>query len=67
MEKDWVVAYSTNQTYQAEIFKEVLSDHNIESIIINKQDSTYKFGDVEVYVKRDQILKAKKLVQEFES
>ncbi|MBW1765380.1 MAG: DUF2007 domain-containing protein [Deltaproteobacteria bacterium] len=67
MEKDWVVAYSTNQIYQAEILKEVLSDHDIESIIINKQDSVYKFGDVEVYVKRDQILKAKKLVQEFES
>ena len=67
MEKDWVVAYSTNKTYQAEIFKEVLSDHDIESIIINKQDSTYKFGDIEVYVKQDQILKAKKLVQEFES
>jgi len=67
MEKDWIVAYSTNQIYQAEILKEVLSDHDIESIIINKQDSVYKFGDVEVYVKRDQILKAKKLVQEFES
>ncbi|MBL7110746.1 MAG: DUF2007 domain-containing protein [Bacteroidales bacterium] len=67
MEKDWVIAYSTNQLYQAEIFKEVLSDHDIESIIINKQDSAYKFGDVEVYVKRDHILKAKKLVQEFEN
>ncbi len=66
MEKDWVVVYSTNQLYQAEILKEVLSDHNIESIIINKQDSTYKFGDVELYVKRDHILKAKMLVEEFE-
>ena len=67
MEKDWIIAYSTNQLYQAEIFREVLSDHNIESIIINKQDSAYKFGDVEVYVKRDHILMAKKLVEEFES
>ena len=67
MEKDWVIAYATNQLYQADIFKKVLSDHNIESIIINKQDTNYKFGDVEVYVKRDQILRAKKLVQEFES
>jgi hypothetical protein len=67
MEKDWVLAYSTNQLYQAEILRNVMNDHDIESIIINKQDSAYKFGDVEIYVKRDHILKAKQLVQEFES
>jgi len=67
MEKDWVLAYSTNQLYQAEILKEVLGDNNIESIIINKQDSAYKFGDIEVYVKRDNILRAKKLIEEFEN
>ena len=67
MEKDWVIVYTTNKSYQAELFREVLGDHNIESIVINKQDSSYKFGNVEVYVKRDKILKAKMLVKEFES
>jgi hypothetical protein len=67
MEKDWVVVYTTNKIYQAEIFRELLGDHEIDSIIINKQDSSCKFGNIEVYVRRNNILKAKMLVKEFES
>jgi hypothetical protein len=67
MEKDWVIVYTTNKTYQAELFRELLGDHGIESFVINKQDSSYKFGSIEVYVRRDAVLKAKMLVKEFES
>ena len=67
MEKDWIVAYTTNKIYQAEIFRELLGDHGIDSYIINKQDSSYKFGNIEVYVRINDIQKAKILVKEFES
>jgi len=68
MEKGWVIAYTTRQVYQAEIFKEVLSDHGIIAQIINKMDRTYQsFGDIEVYVPDTHILKAKKLAEEFEN
>jgi len=67
MEKDWVIVYSTDKPYQAELIKRLLEDHDIDTVIINKMDSSYgTFGDVELYVKRDSILKAKKLVKEFE-
>jgi hypothetical protein len=67
MEKDWVIVYTTNKSYQAELFREVLANHNIESFVINKQDSSYKFGNIEIYVMRNYFLKAKMLVKEFES
>jgi hypothetical protein len=67
MEKDWVIAYTTNKLYRAELFKRNLGDNDIESVIINKMDSTYRFGDIEIYVKRDNILRAKKLATEFDS
>ena len=67
MEKGWIIAYSTRLAYQAEIFKEVLHDHGIAAQIINKMDSTYQtFGDIEVYVPDDHILKAKMLAKEFD-
>ena len=54
--------------FNAELFKRVLADNDIESVIINKMDSTYRtFGDIEVYVRQDQILKAKMLAKEFGS
>jgi hypothetical protein len=67
MENDCVVVYTTNKQWQAEIFREVLGNHNIESFVINKQDSSLKFGSIEVYVRRNNLLKAKMLVKEFES
>lgn len=68
MEKGWVIAYTTRQAYQVEIFREVLRDHGIASQIINKLDSTYgTFGEIEVYVPDTHILKAKKLADEFET
>lgn len=67
MEKDWVIVYSTNKMYQAELLKRLLGDHDIDAFIFNKMDSTYRtFGDIEVYVKRDSILRAKILVKKFE-
>ena len=67
MEKDWVHVYSTDKLFQAEILKQVLADHNIEAVIINKKDSSYKFGEIEVYVRHDHIIEAKMLAKEFDS
>ncbi len=68
MEKGWVIAYTTRQEFQAEIFKQVLHDHGINAQIINKMDTTYRsFGEIEVYVPDSHILKAKMLAKEFEA
>ncbi|MBA7582102.1 hypothetical protein ES708_24022 [subsurface metagenome] len=68
MEKDWVIVYSTNQIYLAEIAKQVLADNGMNSIIINKKDSSYNdFGDIELYVNRDFVIEAKALIKEIES
>jgi len=64
MEKDWVIAYESKQEYLAEIARTVLSDNDIESVIINKKDSTYNsFGDIEIYVNRDNLIRAKQILQ----
>ncbi|MCK4699724.1 MAG: DUF2007 domain-containing protein [Bacteroidales bacterium] len=64
MEKDWVIAYESRQEYLADIARTVLSDNDIESVIINKKDSIYNsFGDIEVYVNRDNLIRAKQILQ----
>ena len=57
--------YSSGQAHQAEMVKHMLTDHNIQSFLVNKQDSAYKFGVVELNVNRDDVIRAKKLIQEF--
>lgn len=62
-----VIVYTTNQLYQAEMLKNILADHGIFSFIINKQDSNYHFGDIEVYVNQDDVIRAKMLIEKFET
>jgi hypothetical protein len=68
MEKNWVSIYSTNQIHIAEIAKQVLATNGISSIIINRKDSSYKsFGEIELYVNRDFVIRAKSLIKEIKS
>lgn len=67
MASDLVKIYSAGKLYVAELLKQMLSDHNIQSFIVNKQDSAYKFGDIELFVHRDDVMKAKMLIREFET
>lgn len=64
MEKDWVLIYSNTNQYESEILSSVLKDHEIEVVTVNKQDSSYHFGEVEIYVKRENVIKAKRIILE---
>ena len=44
MNKDWIKIYSTGVAYKAEILKGLLTENNIDAVIINKKDSSYGFG-----------------------
>jgi len=66
MESNLVQIFSSDKPYKAELARQMLTDHNIQSFLVNKQDSAYKFGVVELYVNRDDVIRAKKLTQEFD-
>lgn len=55
MNNKWTKVYSTKHRYSAEIVRAVLLDHNIDSVILDKQDSAYvMLGEIEVYVHSEQ-------------
>ncbi|RLD51223.1 MAG: hypothetical protein DRI97_15980 [Bacteroidetes bacterium] len=66
MGNDLIHIYSVEKAYLAELIKQMLADHNIRAFLVNKQDSAYKFGEIEVFVDRDDVIRAKMLIQEFE-
>ncbi len=66
MDNEQVHIYSLGNAYTIELVRQMLSDQNIQSYIINKRDSVYIFGDIELYVHRDHVIRAKMLIREFE-
>jgi hypothetical protein len=67
MDNNWSLIYSCSKLYEAEILKEFLSDNDIDSFVMNKQDSSYHIGDIEVYSRPEDVMKAKLLIEKFES
>lgn len=65
MDKDWVSIFSTSEEFQAEIAKGVLEENEIECVMINKKDSFYHFGEIELYVMREDVVKSKYLLKDF--
>ncbi len=65
MEKDWTVVYSTHFQHQAELIKGLLEENEIKAIILSQRDSAYgSFGTIEVYVHRDFLIRAKRLIDQ---
>ena len=54
MEKNWIKIFSSTNYFQSEMVKQVLTEHQIETVLINKQDSSHRtFGDIEVYIHQE--------------
>jgi hypothetical protein len=45
-----------------EIVKAVFLDNNIDCVIVNKQDSAYLFGEIELHVHPDNVILAKQIL-----
>lgn len=50
MEKNWIKIQVGSNPIEMEITKQMLEEHDIPAVIINKQDSSYRFGVLELYV-----------------
>lgn len=54
----------TDQSYRAEIVKDVLEDAGVKAVILNKKDSSYNnFGALEVHVLPADVMKAKRIIE----
>jgi hypothetical protein len=65
MEKDWVCVLNTEQSFQAEMAKEILENDEIECVILNERDTAFPtLGEIGVWVHQDFESKAKELLKE---
>jgi len=62
METGWVKIYTSADFFKSELVRQVLIDHEIEAIIINKQGFPYRIGEVEVYIHEDDFQKALEII-----
>lgn len=62
MDDNWQKIYSSSFEHKLEIVKAVLEDEGINSVIVNKKDSAYLFGELELYVQNDHVMRARRII-----
>ncbi len=66
MENDWVKIYSSTHAYRVQILQAHLEEQGIVSVIMDKQDSVYKLGEEELFVRQEDEQAAQKILSEIE-
>ena len=61
---NWVSVYTTPVAHRAEIVKAILEEEGLSPVIINKKDSSYKFGYYDVLVVEEESLEAANLIRD---
>lgn len=61
---NWVIVYENKLAHRVQIVKDFLEDNEIDCFLVNKKDSAYQFGNFQLFVDRDKILIAKKLIED---
>ena len=65
MEKDWICVFRSGNSFQAEMAKEILENEEIDSVILNENDSNFPMvGDFEVWVHQDFEIKSTELLKD---
>lgn len=69
MNANWIKVYSDTSSIRAHLLLAVLNDNGLHATLLDKKDSSYagSFGDIEIYVPREESVEALKLVEEFQS
>lgn len=49
MENNWKKIHVGSNPVRIEILKQMLEENGVKSVILNKQDSSYRFGNIELY------------------
>ena len=62
MEEGWIKIYASADFFKSELVRQVLIDHAIEAILIDKQGFPYQIGEAEVYIHEKNSLEARNII-----
>lgn len=63
----WTCVYTSDKLHEAEFVTALLDTNNITSVIVNKQDSLYLLGYIEVYVPVENAFIASQIINNLKS
>lgn len=59
----WTCIFTSAHLHEVEIMRAILDDNQIKAIVVNKQDSVYLFGEIELYVRFEDAFVANQIIK----
>ena len=59
----WTCIYTTTFIHEAELIRWMLEENMIKAFVVNKQDSAYLIGDIEIHVPNANAFEAIQLIK----
>jgi hypothetical protein len=63
MEEGWILIYRSDEEYQAFVIKQLLEEHSLHPVLMDRKDDEFRLGQAEVYVAETEAEKAKEVIQ----
>jgi len=64
MENEWVVIARFTDDVRSQVAVERLMSSSIDAVAVDKRDRIYRIGDIELFVHRDNVLRAKEIIKD---
>ncbi|MCU0378253.1 MAG: hypothetical protein MUC78_08330 [Bacteroidales bacterium] len=64
MEQDWVIIEHFTDDLRSQIAVDRLLENGIEAVAVDKRDSIYKYGEIQLFVHRDNVIIAKEIIKD---
>jgi len=64
MENEWVAIAGFSDDVRSQIAVERLLTNGVDAVAVDKRDSIYKIGEIEIFVHRDNVLIAKEIIKD---
>lgn len=64
MEQEWVIIALFTDDVRSQIAVDRLLGNGIEAVAVDKRDSSYKWGEIQLYVHRDNVIIAKEIIKD---
>jgi hypothetical protein len=59
----WTCIFSSVHIHETEMMRAILQENQIDAIVVNKQDSVYLFGEIELYVRFEDAFIANQIIK----
>ena len=59
----WKKVFSSQNIHEIILVEQLLETNNIQSVRMNKQDSAYLFGQIEIFVSQEDALVSSNMIQ----